>query len=198
MKKGRFFFLIFSLIVLYVPNAWSAARTWELDPQHSSVYFRIDHIFSKVQGRFAEMKSRINFDPANVQESSFAFEIKVDSVETGEPKRDKHLRSPDFFDSVKYPLITFVSTAITDGGGGVYNVAGQLTVKGQTHDLVLPLTLAGIKDHPMEKGKEVIGFNGGIVLDRLMLNVGDGRFYSKGLIGKDVDVLVTIEALAGK
>ncbi|MDD2464902.1 MAG: YceI family protein [Desulfobulbus sp.] len=198
MHYFRSLILSFALLTLLVPGAMAAARTWDVDTVHSNVYFSIDHIFSKVHGRFKEVQTEIAFDPTQLEQSRFAFTLKVDSVDTGEPKRDKHLLSPDFFDSGKFALITFTSKAITDGGNGVYNVAGTLTVKGEAHDLTLPLTFNGIKDHPAAKGKEVIGFNGHIILDRLALKVGSGKFYKMGLIGKDVDVLVTLEALANK
>jgi polyisoprenoid-binding protein YceI len=181
---------------LFSLAGWHHGGTWRNN--HSNIYFSIDHIYSKVQGRFREVQTQIAFDPAHLDQSRFSFTIKVDSVDTGVPKRDKHLVSADFFDAGSFPLITFTSTAITETGNGVYNVAGTLTVKGETHDLTLPLTLNGIKDHPAASGKEVIGFNGRLTLDRLTLKVGTGKFYKMGLVGKDVDVLVTIEALAAK
>ena len=188
---------LFSLLLL-AQGALAAARGWEMDPAHSNVYFSVDHIYSKVQGRFTNLGAAIRFDPANLKESSFSFEIKVDSIDTGIGKRDKHLLSPDFFDSGKFPLITFQSSEIVDAGQGVYQVKGTLNIKGKAHDLTLPLTFAGIKDHPAEKGKQVAGFNGRITVDRLALGVGDGKFHKMGLVGKDVDVLVTLEALADK
>lgn len=198
MKKFRLLLLALSLVTLVSSPVWAAARSWTADPIHTNIYFSIDHIYAKVQGRFQDFTTQLNFDPANLPQSSINFSIKVDSIDTGEPKRDKHLLSPDFFDSSRYPLITFASTGITAAAGGMYQVAGKLTVKGETHDIVLPLHFEGIKDHPAASGKEVIGLNGHIVLDRLALKVGTGKFVKMGIIGKDVDVLVTIEALAGK
>ncbi|MBM9614702.1 polyisoprenoid-binding protein [Desulfobulbus rhabdoformis] len=198
MQYFRLLFLSVTLLALSVPQAWAQARSWDVDAVHSNVYFSIDHIFSKVHGRFTDVEAALAFDPDDLQASSLSYTIKVGSVETGESKRDKHLLSSDFFDAGKYKTITFVSRSITDAGNGLYNVAGTLRVKGKSHELVLPLQLAGVKDHPAAKGKEVIGFNGTLSLDRLALNVGSGAFYTMGLIGKDVDVLVTIEALSDK
>ncbi len=188
----------FGYVLAWGQSAATAAREWEVDKAHSNIYFTVDHVYSKVRGHFNEFTSIIAFDPANLKESRFAFEIKVGSIDTSIEKRDKHLLSPDFFDAAKYPAMTFTSTAITEGGKGVYNVAGKLTVKGKEHDLTLPLTLAGVKDHPAMPGKQVIGFNGTITVDRLALQIGDDKFYKMGLVGKDVEVLVTIEALSAK
>ena len=197
MKKSLFA-LTLAVLLLFGQHASAAARAWELDTDHSNVYFSIDHIYAKVQGRFTAIAATIHFDPANLKESRVDFEIKVDSIDTGIKQRDDHLRSADFFASSDHPLITFTSNAVTAAGEGVYQVAGTLTVKGKSRDLVLPLTLAGVKDHPVTPGKQVAGFNGRLSVDRLALGVGDGKFYKMGLLGKDVDVLVTLELLADK
>ena len=192
------FALTLALLLLFGQNALAAARAWELDTDHSNVYFSIEHIYAKVQGRFAAIAATVHFDPANLNESRFDFEIKVDSIDTGIKQRDDHLRSADFFASSDHPLITFTSKAVTAAGEGVYQVAGTLTVKGKSRDLVLPLTFAGIKDHPAAPGKQVAGFNGRLSVDRLALGVGDGKFHQMGLLGKEVEVLVTLELLADK
>jgi polyisoprenoid-binding protein YceI len=197
MKKSLFALTLAGLL-LFGQNASAAARAWELDTAHSNVYFSIEHIYATVQGRFNTIAATVHFDPANLKESRFDFEIKVDSIDTGIDQRDDHLRSADFFAASAHPLITFRSNGITDAGEGLYQVAGKLTIMGKTHDLTLPLTLAGVKDHPATPGKEVAGFNGRLSVDRLALGVGDGKFHKMGLLGKDVDVLVTLELLADK
>ncbi len=192
--------IIISLVVLLLSGqtVFAAARSWELDTAHSNFYFRIGHIYSKVDGRFNDFSGEVNFDPNNLAESRFYFEIKTDSINTNIAKRDRHLQSSDFFDAENFPLMTFESTKITDVGNNVYEVFGKFTVKGKAYDLTLPLTLAGIKDHPAVAGKEVIGFNSELNIDRLAFKIGTGKFYTMGIVGKDVEVLVTLEALSNK
>ena len=191
-------FSIITLLFSFLSVAAASARTWELDRAHTNFYFSVDHIFSKVRGHFNDYTGEVAFDPADLANSSLKFVIKVDSIDTNEPKRDKHLRSADFFDSDKYPLMTFTSTKITALGDGKYAAAGKFNVKGQDYDLTLPFTLAGIKPHPMAPGKDVIGLNGGLVIDRLQYKIGSGKFYKLGIVGKDVDILVTVEGLSDK
>ena len=179
-------------------SAFGAARSWELDKAHSNIYFSVDHIFSKVNGHFNEFTLDLTFDPANLAESMFLFEIKTDSIDTNIGKRDKHLQSADFFDAGKFPTMKFESTQISDAGNGMYDVAGKITIKDQTYDLTLPLKLMGIAEHPAKKGTEVAGFNGTITLDRLAHGVGNGKFHEMGIVGKDVEVFVSIEVLAPK
>lgn len=194
MKKIIVFALLLTLFA-GVQKGFAKATSWELDDAHAYVYFTIDHIFSKVRGHFEDFSAEIYFDPDNLAESSFFFEIEVDSINTYLGKRDRHLRSADFFDEDEYPTITFQSNQITAAGESVYNVDGTLTIKGKEYDFRLPLTLAGVGDHPMVEGAKVAGFNGEITLDRLKYGVGSGKYYDLGVVGKDVELLVTFEAL---
>lgn len=198
MKTLQIIGITFLLALTGVSAALSAARSWELDKAHSNVYFSVDHIFSKVNGHFNDFKTEITFDPADLAGSKFDFEIMTSSIDTNITKRDKHLQSADFFDAGKFPVMKFTSTQISDSGNGMYNVEGKLSVKGKDYDLTLPLKLEGIKEHPAKKGTEVVGFNGTITFDRLAHNVGNGKFYDMGVVGKDVDVFVSLELLSGK
>jgi polyisoprenoid-binding protein YceI len=199
MNKKMLFHLVLVFLIGLIGSPLSAAsRSWEIDKDHTNFYFSVDHIFSKVQGRFTDYAGTIIFDPDNLKESEISFEIKVKSIDTGISKRDKHLRSKDFFNSSKYPLITFVSSNISKAGENIYNVTGNLTIKGVSTELILPLRYEGMKDHPFSKGSDVVGFNGQLSLDRLAYAVGDGKYYKMGAVGKDVDILVTIEALREK
>lgn len=189
-------FLLFSILI--APAAYSAGDSWEIDKGHSNVYFSVDHIFSKIQGHFNEFETEIVFNPEQLDKSRFQFTITVDSIDTNISKRDKHLLSADFFDGGKYPEMKFTSTQVTAAESGVYNVAGKLEVKGKTYDLTLPLTLAGIKAHPAVPGKEVAGFNGKVMIDRLSYGVGSGKFYKMGVVGRDVEVFVSLEVTRNK
>ena len=186
------------LLSLSGASVFGAARSWETDMAHSNIYFSVDHIFSKVNGHFNEFTLETSFDPADLAGSKFAFTIKVDSIDTNITKRDKHLVSADFFDAGTFPEITFVSTGITDTGNSVYDVVGKLTIKGKDYDLTLPLKLEGIADHPAKQGTEVAGFNGTILFDRLAHGVGNGKFHQMGIVGKDVEIFVSLELLSEK
>ncbi len=198
MKRFGIVGLTVVFIIFGVQPLLAAVRSWEIDKAHSNFYFTVDHIYSKIRGHFNEYEGEVQFDPKNLAESKFSFIIETASIDTNIAKRDKHLQSADFFETNKYPQMTFESTKITDGGNGLYQLHGKFTVKGVAYDLLLPLTFAGIKEHPAVKGKEVIGFNGRVTIDRLAYKVGTGKFFDLGVIGKDVEILVTIEALADK
>ena len=199
MNKKMLFPLVVAILVGLLGSPQHAeARSWEIDKEHTNFYFTVDHIYAKVRGRFTDYTGTFIFDPDNLKNSKMSFEIKVKSIDTGISKRDKHLLSDDFLDASKFPLITFTSTSIAKAEGNIYNVNGTLTIKGVSSDLTLPLTYGGRKDNPMSPDMEVTGFNGHLTLDRLAYTVGDGKYYTMGVVGKDVDILVTIEALRKK
>ncbi|MEJ2058088.1 MAG: YceI family protein, partial [Desulfofustis sp.] len=101
------------VILLLGTSASAAARSWEMDKAHSNIYFSVDHIFSKIHGRFNEFTLETSFDPENLAQSSFNFTIEVDTINTNITKRDKHLISDDFFAAGTYPQIIFKSKRIS-------------------------------------------------------------------------------------
>ncbi len=198
MKKLITLFSVFCFSILFVAQSHAEVRSWEIDKGHSNFYFSVDHIFSKIQGFFGEYSGEIHFDPDNLAESRMKFEIDVKSINTAIAKRDKHLLSEDFFDASAHPKMVFSSNKIVSTGADSFDVHGTFSVKGKDYDLVLPLTLAGVKDHPMKKGQEVAGFNGTITIDRVAHGIGTGKFVEYGVVGKDVEILVTLEVLSNK
>ena len=116
-----------------------AVGTYALDQSHSQVSFSARHLMvTKVRGRFpvSEGSLVIGENPAD---SSVVATIDVAAVESGDPKRDEHLRSADFFDAENHPTVTFRSTKVDDHGDGEFTLEGELTVKGTSR----PVTLKG-------------------------------------------------------
>lgn len=188
----RFYFLLLS-IVLSLPLPATAAQ-WQLDPDHTNFYFEVQHIYSTIRGRFTEYTGDVFFDPAQPEKSRFNFAVKVDSINTMIGKRDTHLRSADFFDAARYPLMTFRSARVTPTGDNVYRVDGTLTIKDVSQELSLQFVYHGQKDHPLME-KVVAGLDCSFSLDRLQYHVGDGKFYTLGVVGKDIAILISIEML---
>ncbi len=134
-----------------------AAGEYTLDQSHSHVSFSARHLMvTKVRGRFPVTAGKlvIATDPT---ESSVEATIDVAGVDSGDPKRDEHLRSADFFDVEKYPSITFRSTKVTDKGDGEFTLEGELTVAGNTHPVILRGEYLGTQASPW--GDTRIGFS---------------------------------------
>ena len=194
MKK---IFLILLFFLTAVPFQ-ATARQWTVDPVHTNFYFSIKHTYATVRGQFMDFSGKVIFDPANPAASTFDFTIKTDSVNTNESKRDTHLRSPEFFDAAAYPTITFKSDRVRKKDDTLLQVNGTLTIKDVSKNITLDFIYHGQKDNPLMPGGIVAGFDARVTLDRLAYHVGDGKFYRMGVVGKDVDVLMTMELMAEK
>ena len=127
------------LLALSLPTtAYAAGPDWQIDPSHSAAQFSVKHMMvSTVRGDFQKLSGTVALDDKDLKKSVVNVEIDVDSIDTREPKRDGHLRSPDFFDAAKFPKITFKSTRVEQAGVGKYSVTGDLTMHGQTHPVTL-------------------------------------------------------------
>ncbi|NTV15758.1 MAG: YceI family protein [Desulfobulbaceae bacterium] len=194
MKKWSWW-LIFWLVCSAVP---AQAQQWQLDPDHSRFYFAIQHIYATVRGEFADFSGEVAFDPAHPEQSRFNLVVKTKSVNTNIGKRDTHLRSDDFFAAGKYPRMTFKSTKVSKIGDNRFRADGLLTIKDVSKALPLEFVYHGQKESPLMPGKIVAGLDTTFTLDRLAFHVGDGKFYQLGAIGKDVEVLITLELLRDK
>lgn len=180
---------LFSLLV----PARSMAQEWTVDPAHSGVMFEITHIFSTIRGRFSDFSANVSFDPQHPEKSRFEFVVKTDSIDTQIAKRDAHLKTADFFEAAKYPQIVFKSTKVARVEVNRFLLEGKMTVKDVTQDMQVELLYLGKKENPMSKGSEVAGLETRFKIDRLAFHVGDGKFYKMGVVGKDVQVLVSLE-----
>jgi polyisoprenoid-binding protein YceI len=110
---------------------------YDIDTAHSSVHFSIRHLMiANIRGTFNKVSGSVTYDPANPGASSVEVAVDVDSVNTRDPKRDGHLKTPDFFDVANHPTITFKSKRISSTGGSYY-VIGDLTIKGNTKEITL-------------------------------------------------------------
>jgi polyisoprenoid-binding protein YceI len=135
----------------------ATADDYTIDAVHSGISFQISHLgLSYVQGRFNEFSGNFTIDTSDPGKSSFSLSIKTESVDTNNAGRDKHLRSPDFFNAKQFPAITFTSTAVKAIEGG-YEVTGDLTLHGETKPVTF--SLKGGKSAQFPPGVQRTGFS---------------------------------------
>jgi len=194
MKK----IIYIALSLLLLGQTHVMAHEWKTDPFHSGILFEIKHIYSTVRGHFSDFTGDVLFDPNNLEKSKFDFVVKVDSINTNNEKRDTHLRSNDFFAASKYPVMTYKSSRISHAGGNKYVLEGKMTIKDVTKDMVLEFTYWGQKENPFKKNEMVAGFDTRFNINRLDFHVGNGKFHKMGVVGKDVDILITLEVVRKK
>jgi len=126
-----------AVLCLAAPGLLHAA-TWEFDPAHTGVHFKVRHLMiSSVRGEFEKVSGKIVYDEADVTKSSADITIDAASVNTRVEKRDADLRSPNFLDVAKHPAITFKSKRVDKAGNGTLKMTGDLTIRGVTKEVVL-------------------------------------------------------------
>jgi polyisoprenoid-binding protein YceI len=139
--------------------------TYAIDASHSRFGFVARHaMVTKVRGSFNEFEGTATINGTNPSESSVQVSITVDSIDTRNKQRDDHIRTNDFLDVANHPKITFASTSIEHDGGDDFQVTGDLTIRGVTKSITIPLEFQGSASDPF--GNERIGFEGSVVINR--------------------------------
>ena len=171
-----------------------AAETYSFDKAHTTVGFQVRHIVTNVGGKFNDFTGTIQVDRAKPESSSVEFTIQAASINTNEPKRDEHLRSADFFDVATHPTVTFKSTSIQANGKDSWLVTGDLTMRGVTKQVTLPVTFLGEGKDPW--GNEKMGFETAITVNRKDYGINWNKALDQGgvLVADEVKVQVSVEA----
>lgn len=166
----------------------SAAETYQVDPVHSAVIYRIKHLnVSYSIGRFNQITGDFAIDPADPSKCRFDFTIPVASLDSGHPARDGHLKGPDFFNAKQFPMIRFQSESVASAGEDAYEVKGQLTLHGVTKPLTLKVAKTGT-------GKGMGGASLAGLLTEFTIQRSDfGMTNMLEAIGDDVKLTVSIE-----
>src|SRR5215208_5152053 len=133
--------LVALALALAAPVVAFAQQTWTIEPNHTHSAFTIRHlVISNVRGEFGKTTGTVKVDEKDLTKSVVEATIETGTIDTRVPDRDKHLKSPDFFDVEKHPVITFKSTKVEKAGEGKLKVTGDLTIKGTTKPVVLDVT----------------------------------------------------------
>lgn len=198
MNKRFRLLIIFLPLVLFISMANAKENEWTFDTAHSRIYFDIRHTYATVRGEFNDFSGSFSMDPESHTVISVNMAVRVESVDTGIQQRDDHLKTADFFDVDKYPLMTFESKHVRHISGDKYQITGDLTVKDVTREVTVPFTFLGMKDNPMDPKQMVAGYEGNFTLDRLAYNVGSGNFFEMGAVGREVNIILTFELLKDK
>ncbi len=175
--------LFVSVIFVAVSAGSAVADDYTLDGMHTSVSFKASHLgLSWTHGRFNDVRGGFRIDPADPGKCAFSLAIKTESVDTGNAKRDEHLRTPDFFNVKQFPTLTFESTEVKPIKDG-YQVTGNLTLHGVTRSVTFPLV--GGRKAEFPKGVQRTGYSTELSIkrsefgmDKMIGAVGDEVFIS--------------------
>ena len=182
----------FAATPLFAQDAPNALESWTVDKGHSSATFKVRHMMANATGQFREFDGRISIDRANPAKSSVEFTLQAASIDTGNANRDEHLRGPEFFDAAKFPAITFKSTSVTAKSSNQFDVAGDLTIRGVTKRVILPVSFLGF-------GKTARGEKAGFEIETTVNRKDYGIVWNRALdeggllLGEEVKVSINLE-----
>ena len=193
MKRGLLWLTL--ALMAGAPAAHGEPKTFELDPVHSCVLFRIQHLYTMFTGRFNAFSGSITGDPDDPSSLRVTAEVDILSVDTANKDRETHLLTPDFFDAKRFAVARFTSTRTVPGENKTAQVTGNLTIRDVTREVTFAVKFLGYgPDHA--KGKRA-GFHAETRINRQDFGVSypgkmpDGRV----VLGDEVDLILEIEAI---
>jgi polyisoprenoid-binding protein YceI len=171
------------------------ASTWQIDPAHTNAQFAVRHLMvSTVRGQMGKVGGVVTLDENDLTKSSVEATIDTKGIDTREPKRDDHLRGPDFLDVAKYPTITFKSTKVEKVADGKYKVTGNLTIRDVTKPAVLEVTGS---PQPLTDpfGNVKLGGAATTRINRQDFGVAWSKSLDGGglVVGDDIDITIDVE-----
>lgn len=191
---------VFALLIAQAGSPALALGDWQIDSRHAVAQFSIRHMMvANVRGTFTGITGSANFDGKKVKGLAVDATIDAKTVNTGEEKRDEHLRGAEFFDVAKYPSITFKSKKAVESGKGSFKLKGDLTMHGITREVELSVEgpTAVVKD---PWGNERVGATATTKVNRKDFGIEYNKLLEAGgaVIGDDVNITLDIELVKAK
>jgi len=193
IQKMKLLLTFISIVIAGMVTNVSAA-TYTIDAAHTTIGFAVKHlVVSTTRGSFTDSVGDITFDKDDLDTFKANITIQVNSINTNNEKRDDHLKSGDFFDAEKHPTITFMGKKIS-GSDGNYTILGDLTIRGMTKEIALPVEISGPVKNPF--GGTVMGIAGEIVINRQDYGVSWNKALDTGgfVVDDKVKLVIEIEA----
>lgn len=174
-----------ALAATFAPSAQAAVYNRVL-PERSSLGFSYSQMGVPMDGQFRRFASELQFDPARPADARVVIDVELGSIDTGAPDLDGEAAGRDWFDLKSFPTARFVATGVKPLGGNRYSVAGRLTIKGRTKDVVVPATFS-------TQGATGV-FAGQFTLRRGDFAIGEGAWAAFDIVANDVTVRFRVTA----
>jgi len=168
--------------------------TWNVDNLHSEVLFKVKHlVISTVTGSFKSFEGHAVTEGDQFEDARISFTIDVNSVDTGQPGRDEHLKAADFFEAEQYPKFEFTSTSFKKSKADVYSLTGNLTIKGITKEVEFEAEYGGTEKDPY--GNIKVGFEVTGTIDRKDFGVTFNSLTETGglALGEKIKIVANIQ-----
>lgn len=175
---NRLFLRKSSTAVLFLALSGLAMAALKVDPAKSSVTATFKQMGVPVDGKFNKFNAQIDFDAAKPQAAKAIVDIDVASFDLGDAEFNKEVAKKEWFNAAQFPKASFVSSSLKPVGANKYDVAGKLTIKGKTADVVFPLNVR-------KEGANQV-FDGALPIKRLAFNIGEGEWKDTSMVADEV------------
>jgi len=173
-----------------------ATGKWAIDAAHSEIGFKVKHLMiSTVNGKFDKFEGTIESGADDFTDARINFTAEVASVNTGQPQRDGHLQSPDFFDVAKFPQLKFASTGFTKASGDHYVLTGDLTIRDVTKPVKLDVEFSGVAKDPYNNTKAGFSITGKINRTEWGLNFNAPLETGGVLLSEEIKLQIEVQLL---
>ena len=179
-------FAIALMLAAALPFAAQAAEFNQVQADKSAINFVYQQMGVKLDGKFRKFAAKLNFDPAKPTEAKATFDVDLVSVDTGAPEGDDEVAGKPWFNTKAFPTAQFVSGPVKALGGNRYEVAGKLTIKGKTQDVIVPATFTA-------QGNTGV-FDGAFTIRRADFSIGEGAWAKFDIVANDVQIKFHITA----
>ena len=174
----------------------SAAEVWKVDPGHSNVLFRIQHLgAANFWGRFNKVTGRFRFDAESPEKSFVEIEVPTKSIDTNDPGRDTHMKAQDFFAAKEFPKLTFKSTKVVAKKKGLFDVTGELVLRGKKKTISFEVRHIGTAEVNAKFGRRS-GYETSFDIKRS--DFGMDTYLKEKLLGDEVRILVSLEGMLSR
>lgn len=171
-----------------------ATTKWTIDPTHSEIGFKVKHMmFTNVSGKFDSYEGTIETEENDFTTAKISFSAAIASVDTRNTDRDNHLKSGDFFDAENHPKLTFTGKSFTKVNDHTYELAGDLTIKGVSKEVKLPVEFSGLMQDPW--GNTKVGLNIESKINRKEWGLNWNAALETGgvLVGEEVKLIIDLQ-----
>lgn len=167
-------------LMLHMPAAWAQPAAAKLLPARSEVSFVSKQMGVPVDGHFKRFDAQVQLDPRKPEGGSIVVNVDTGSATLGSPEPDAEMPKAPWFNVAKFPQASFRSSTVKATGGGKFEVAGKLQIKGQARDIVVPVQI-------VQSGAESTA-SGSFVIKRLDFGIGDGEWADTSVVTNEVTV----------
>jgi polyisoprenoid-binding protein YceI len=183
-------FVIALALAAALPIAAQAAEFNQVQADKSAINFVYQQMGVKLDGKFRKFAAKLNFDPAKPAEARTTIDVDLASVDTGAPEGDEEVAGKQWFNTKAFPTAQFVSGSVKALGGNRYEVAGKLTIKGKSQDIVVPATFTA-------QGNTGV-FDGSFTIRRGDFSIGEGAWAKFDIVANDIQIKFRITAASAK